>query len=182
MFRDNVSDFEQVALPHMNCVFRAAYALCGREQVAEDLVQTTFLKSLEKFESFKPGSNCKAWLLSILRHTWIDELRKKKFSAHQLGQSDELVEAHEPQAELPNANNPLEAFSDQAVIRALGQLPEEQRLTLYLVDVEEMSYQEVAQIMAVPLGTVKSRSSHARAALREKLDAYARNMGFAGRL
>ncbi len=76
--KDYTETFEEIALPYLNAVYRAAVALCGRRQEADDLVQDTFLKAFERFELFQPGTNCKAWLLQILRNTWIDRLRRKK--------------------------------------------------------------------------------------------------------
>lgn len=175
--------FDDLALPHMNSVLRAALALCGRIDLAEDLTQTTFVKALEKFDSFQPGTNCKAWLLGILRNTWIDHLRHQKVAGKALDIED-FVPAAPPEEGGPPARDAaatLEAFSDAEVIRALARLPEDRRLTLYLIDVEEMSYQEAAAITDVPVGTVKSRTSHARAAMREMLAAHAGEMGFIGR-
>ncbi len=70
--------FESIALPYLDTLYRAAVALCGREENAEDLVQATYLKALQRFELFRPGTNCRAWLLRILRNTWIDQLRHMK--------------------------------------------------------------------------------------------------------
>ena len=175
-----IANFAEVALPHLNVVYRAAYALCGESHVAEDLTQTTFVKALERFGTFKSGTNCKAWLYQILRHTWIDELRHRKVVGPVLPitESDIVTEQSEPDTTWTNAKDLLENFSDELIIKALHQLPEDQRLTLYLIDVEQMSLAEIAQITDVAIGTVKSRSSRARAALKKKLQAYANEMGF----
>lgn len=176
--------FENLALPHLDALYRAAFGLCGRRARAEDLVQATCLKAFERFDSFKPGSNCKAWLLRILRNTWIDELRHIKVVGTQLELQEHLL-ADKP-AEAPAAWSDveelleLEHFADPEVIRALGELPEDQRLTLLLVDVEQLSHDEAADVLDVPTGTVKSRASRARAAMREKLAEFARDRGFAG--
>ena len=177
--RDN---FEEFALPHLNAVYRAAVALCGRVQDADDLVQATFLKAFERFESFELGTNCKAWLLRILRNTWIDQLRSKKVSGMLLPINENKI------AETPrnnetvwsNAQDILENFSDDHVIRALNQLPEDMRFTLFLIDVEQLGQKEVAEITDVAVGTVKSRTSRARAGLKEKLTSYAQEMGLVG--
>jgi len=70
--------FEQIALPHLDSVYRAAVAVCGRSDEAEDLTQATFVKALERFHTLTPGTNCKAWLFQIMRNHWIDRLRRKK--------------------------------------------------------------------------------------------------------
>jgi RNA polymerase sigma-70 factor (ECF subfamily) len=172
--------FEEIALPHLNSVYRAAVAICGKPDVAEDLVQVTFLKAMEKFSSFKSGTNCKAWLLTILRNSWIDELRHKKYDNYSV-QLDENRVGEQPQSEestWTNAEDLLENFSDEQIIRALSQLPDDQRLTLFLVDVEQYSQEDVAQITGVAIGTVKSRTSRARGILKLQLDKYLIDMGY----
>ncbi|MHC4984058.1 MAG: sigma-70 family RNA polymerase sigma factor [Planctomycetota bacterium] len=176
-------DFEKIVIPYLDSVYRAAYAICGSLPQAEDLVQATFLKALQRFGSFKPGTNCKAWLLKILRNTWIDELRHAKVVGTTVPANDELL-ADRPRAQptsWTDAQDVLENFSDEDVIRALAALPEEQRLTLYLIDVEGLSQEEVARITGVAVGTVKSRASRARAALEGRLEAYARELGIVPR-
>ena len=172
--------FEGIALPYLDTIYRAAVALCGRAENAKDLVQATYLKALERFESFRPGTNCRAWLLRILRNTWIDQLRHIKTVGPEVQVDQNLVAAPREQQETvwSDANDVLENFSDEQVIKALGELPEEQRLTLFLVDVENFSQEEVGEIMDVAVGTVKSRSSRARAALSQKLSDHARRLGF----
>ena len=151
---------------------------------AEDLTQTTFVKALERFETFKPGTNCKSWLYQILRHTWIDQLRHRKVVGPVLPitESDIVTEPPQPDTTWTNAKDLLENFSDEQIIKALNQLPEEQRLTLFLIDVEQLSQAQVAQVTGTTIGTVKSRSSRARAALKNKLQAYAAELGFTGKV
>ena len=179
-----IENFEDAALPHLNAVYRAAIAICGEPHEAEDLAQTTFVKALERFETFKPGTNCKGWLHQILRHTWIDQLRHRRVVGKVLpiAESEIVTEQPEPDTPWTNAKDLLENFSDEQVIKALHQLPEDQRLTLFLIDVEQLSQAEVAQITGTAIGTVKSRSSRARAALKKKLQAYADELGFTGRV
>ncbi len=172
--------FEGIGLPYLDTIYRAAVALCGRAENAEDLVQATYLKALERFESFQPGTNCRAWLLRILRNTWIDQLRHMRIAGPEVRIEENLVAANPSQQETAwsNADDVLENFSDEQVIKALGELPEGQRLALFLVDVEDLSHEEVGEIMEVATGTVKSRSSRARATLRQKLLDHARRLGF----
>ena len=176
-------DFENTAMPHLDAVFRAAVALCGREAEAEDLTQATFLKALERFDSFRAGTNCRAWLLRILRNAWIDRLRRQKVAGPELPIEESRLAAppERPATTWTGAADLLENFSDEQVIRALAELPPEQRLTLFLVDVEQLSHEDVAAVMKVPPGTVKSRSSRARAQLKDRLAAHARDMGLVER-
>ena len=179
----DVKDFEQTALPHLDAVYRAALALCADAQRAQDLAQTTFCKALEKFASFQAGTNCKAWLLRILRNTWFDELRHRKVVGTTVSiEEDLLAGPEEPESTTwSDPQDLLENFSDEQVIRALAELPDEQRLTLYLIDVERLGQEEVARITGVAVGTIKSRTSRARAAMRNKLEAHARDLGWMGR-
>lgn len=175
--------FEQIALPHMDSVYRAAVAVCRRSDEADDLTQVTFMKALERFDTLEPQTNCKAWLLQIMRNAWIDRLRHKKVAGNVVTIEEDMA-ATPPQTEptvWSNAEDLLENFSDEQVINALQRLPEDQRLTLYLMDVEQLSQEEVAEITGVAVGTVKSRTSRARNELKGHLVAYAREMGFTGR-
>jgi len=174
--------FEQIALPNLDNVYRAAVALCGRSNEAEDLTQATFVKALERFDTFKPGTNCKAWLFQILRNVWIDQLRHRKVAGNAVPLDETLVakESGVEETVWSDAEDLLQNFSDDQIIAALRQLPDDQRLTLFLVDVERLSQQEVAEITGVAVGTVKSRASRARRELKSRLIPYAKEMGFKG--
>jgi len=178
--KQSKSDFEQAALPYLDTVYRTAVALCGRTAEAEDLTQTAFVKAMENFGSFKTGSNIKAWLLTILRHAWIDELRRRKSrSVTVLPVDENMIEA--PGAEesaWTDSHDLVENFSDERVIEALKQLSDDQRLTLFLIDVEGFTQEETAQITGVSVGTVKSRTSRARNGLKQQLSRYASGMGY----
>ena len=174
------SEFEAVAMIHLDAVYKTAIALCGHKDLAEDLTQTTLLKAYENFSSFKKDTNCRAWLIRILRNTWIDHLRRQRFQPQQL---EDDITAEKPAAaetSWTNARDMLDNFSDEQVIKALNKLPDDQRLTLYLVDVEGLSHDDVAQIMEIAVGTVKSRTSRARAELKDILASYAQQMRLTG--
>ena len=179
----DAGDFQSIALPYLDNVYRAAMALSGKSDRADDLTQQTFLKALAQFGSFRRGSNCRAWLLKILRNTWIDGLRHLKVAGVTVPIEEAAVagETEPEETRWSNADDILENFSDEQVIDALRQLPDDQRLALYLVDVEELPHDEVAQIVGVAPGTIKSRTSRARAALKEILLAHARDLGFVAR-
>ena len=176
----NTETFKEIALPYLDAIYRAAIALCGQRHEADDLVQDTFLKAFERFESFQPDTNCKAWLLKILRNTWIDRLRKKKITGQTLPLEEEIIaeKSHDNETTWSNAEDLIENFSDEQVIKALSGLPEDQRLTLFLIDVEQLTQKEVAEIMGIATGTVKSRTSRGRSVLKGKLVSYAKEMGF----
>ena len=152
--------FEKIAMPHLDAVYRAAVALCGSRSQADDLAQATFLKACQRFDSFQVNTNCKAWLLRILRNTWIDELRHRRVVGTELPLDEQLLggEQDEQPEDWPEPDDLLEVFADEQIIRALQELPDDQRLTLYLVDVEQLSQAEAADVLDVAVGTVKSLS------------------------
>jgi RNA polymerase sigma-70 factor (ECF subfamily) len=176
--------FEALVLPHLDALYRAAVAMCGQSHQADDLVQATVLKALEAFGSFTEGTNGRAWLLRILRNTWVDLLRRRKTAGMTLPiDEDLLAQADGPQeTKWIDSRDLLENFADEEVIKALSELPADQRLTLYLVDVEQMSHEEAADILDVPVGTVKSRASRARHMLSDRLKERAKDLGFMGRV
>ncbi|MFP4354157.1 MAG: sigma-70 family RNA polymerase sigma factor [Phycisphaerae bacterium] len=176
-------EFEAEALPHATALYRAAMAMCRRPALAEDLVQTTLVKALRRFGTFRSGSNCKAWLMRILHNTWVDYLRHRKVVGPTVPVEEQLLAGDDGQDEThwSDPHDLLENFSDEQVIQALAELPDEQRITLFLSDVEDLSQEEIAEITGVAVGTVKSRTSRARGVMREKLHQYAVEMGLAGR-
>jgi RNA polymerase sigma-70 factor (ECF subfamily) len=151
--------------------------------MADDLTQATFLKALRRFETYRTGTNAKAWLFQILRNHWIDQLRRRKTAGTSVPLDEDLVDNQPPveQTCWSNAHDLLENFGDEQVIHALSRLPEDQRLVLYLVDVEQLSHLEVAEIVGVAVGTIKSRTSRARGLLKQELAGYARDMGYVDR-
>lgn len=171
-------EFEEHVVPLLDALYRAARTWTGNEQEAADLVQSTCVKALERFTSFEPGS-CRAWMMRIMRNIWIDQLRHRRVAGKVVSIEEEL-EAPVASAEISGTElkEMLEQFSDAEVIRTLRELPEIQRMALFLTDVEELSQEEVAEVLDVAVGTVKSRVSRARAVLRHKLEGYAREMGF----
>lgn len=167
--------FYELVWPQMPAVLRAAHVLCGGNTAdAEDLAQETMLKSFRALDSFRPGTDMKAWLLTILRNARIDRLR----SAPSAVSLEDLTAEPAGRPECPqiersavqqDPDTVLNGFSDRQMIEALGNLPEEIRWTLLLVDVEGMGQQEAAEVLQVPSGTIKSRSHRGRAMLREVL-------------
>ena len=181
MTRSN-EKFQLIALPHIDAVYRAAFALSRNGETADDLTQTTFLKALKSFHRFKADTNARAWLMTILRNTWFDLLRHKKVVGPTavIDEMDIPDKQHAVETHWSDAADMLENFSDEQIIDALGELGDDQRLTLYLVDVEGLSHKEVAEITGVAEGTVKSRTSRARSEMKKRLQAYAEDMGLTG--
>lgn len=165
--------FERVALPHLDAIYNAALRLIRNPDDANDLVQETILRAYRSFHQFTAGTNCRAWLFTILYNNFRDRYHQK--SREHLcvtGEIEEELEAHSLHSDIP-LSNPEELLSDRMlgrrIARALNELPSEFREALMLVDVQELNYQEVAEILGVPLGTVKSRVSRGRALMRTAL-------------
>lgn len=172
------SEFEQSALPHLPLLFRVAYRLTGNRADAEDLVQETFLKAYRAFYQFKEGTNAKAWLITILRHTHLDQVRK--MSKEPPTEAWDEMEPRHVGSQLPaeEVEAALDGSLNAEVEEALRSLPPQQKLAVILADLEEMSYAEIARALDCPVGTVRSRLHHGRALLRQRLWEVAKNRGY----
>ncbi len=159
--------FEQLAMPLFDRLYNFACWLTQDRSEAEDLVQETYAKALKGFSSFQPGTNFRAWIYRILRNAFLTSRSGLKAATVAL-ESDGEEEVVPPTKETPESLL-LQRSDCQLVQQALEQLPVAHREVLLLCDVEEMSYQEIATAMSIPIGTVMSRLSRARRALRESV-------------
>ncbi len=168
--------------PHAAAVMRSAQLLARNAAEADDLSQETLLKAFEAIDQLQSGSNAKSWLMTILRHCWIDRYRSKK--AHPtlaLGEMEFADSRGAPTADESDWNDPEELlfqFGDADIIDALRSLPDELRWTLLLVDVQGLPHTEAAAVLGVPVGTIKSRAHRGREMLRVVLTPLARELGF----
>ncbi|HET7249492.1 MAG TPA: sigma-70 family RNA polymerase sigma factor [Gemmatimonadales bacterium] len=171
--------FEKEALVHLDALYRVALRLSGNASDAEDLVQETMLRAYRSWERYTPGTNAKGWLLTILRHLFINEYRRR--SRHPETVDVDTIEPfalfQEVQEEDPQGAF-FDRIVDDEVLRAVDQLPEAFREAVTLSDVEGLSYEEVAKVLDVPVGTVKSRLYRGRRQLQAKLYEYAVSMGY----
>jgi RNA polymerase sigma-70 factor (ECF subfamily) len=161
-----LAGFEELAMPLFDSLYNFARWLAHNSNDAEDLVQETYLKALRSFASFQPGTNFPAWIFQILRNTFLSLCSKveRRMTVGMDSEADGLelaVDTETPETILMNR------FNSQLVQRAIDDLPVHYRETLLLCEVEEMSYQEIAEILSVPIGTVMSRLARARRAVRE---------------
>src|SRR3954454_20774072 len=163
--------FELEAMPHLNDLYRTASRMMGDRGRAEDVVQETFLQAWKSFDRFETGTNCRAWLFKILFHC-ANHHRRRLFRFPLLKQTEEFLEAN-----IPSAAPVPEKLTDGDILAALDRISEEYRAVVLLVDVEEFAYKEVAGILGIPIGTVMSRLSRARKALREQLEEVAMSYG-----
>lgn len=175
--------FEAQAMPFIDQLYAAAMRMTRNPSDAQDLVQETFVKAFASFKQFEQGTNLKAWLYRILTNTFINTYRKKQREPYQ-GTIDDLEDWQLGGAESTTATSSRSAeaeaidhLPDSAVKDALQSIPEDFRLAVYFADVEGFSYQEIAEIMKTPIGTVMSRLHRGRRLLRELLAGYALERG-----
>lgn len=179
---DRSREFEETALVHLDTLYRSALRLTHNRAEAEDLVQEACLRAFRGFHRFNPGTNCRAWLLTILRNEFLKRLKKGAREVldsdpgeHQRGATSitDAGRAREhPEEEL------LQTILHGDVDRALKALPLTHREVVVLADLEGCSYKEIAQIVDCPVGTVMSRLSRGRARLRQLLGGLAREHGY----
>ncbi len=175
--------FEAEALPHMEALHRTALRMTKNENDAEDLVQETYVKAYRFWNRFEPGSNCRAWLFKIMTNIFINEYRSKSRSPVSVN-VDELDDnfLYGQLAAGSASENPEQQFFskifDDDVKKAVEDLPDDFRLVVVLSFLEGFSYQEIADIMDLQLGTVKSRLHRGRKLLQKELLDYAVKNGY----
>lgn len=176
---DRVREFEEVALVHMDALYRLALRLTRSRAEADDVVQETYLRAYRSFDRFNPGTNCRAWLFTILRNAFLNRLRAGR---REVLEAD--VEEREPPRERTAGleSSPEEMFFQTVlhgdIDRALNALPLAFREAVILADLEGLSYREVAEVLGCPIGTVMSRLSRGRRLLRAALAQFAREHGY----
>jgi RNA polymerase sigma-70 factor (ECF subfamily) len=177
--------FEEQAIPFLDQLYGAALRMTRNPSDAQDLVQETFVKAYAAFGQFEQGTNLKAWLYRILTNTFINTYRKKQRDPYQ-GSTSDLEDWQLGTAESATATSgrsaeaeAIDHLPDSDVKEALQSIPEDFRLAVYLADVEGFSYQEIADIMKTPVGTVMSRLHRGRRQLRSLLADYAQERGLA---
>lgn len=183
--RDSTSTreaFEREVLPHLDSIYSMALRLARNPEDANDLLQDTILRAYRFFHRFTPGTNSRAWVLTILFNNFRNGYRKtaREQVSPSEAEFDERLEAESLAADQTRSDPQALAFANlmaPEVKAALDSIPEEFRSALLLVDVQDLSYQEVAGVLGVPVGTVKSRVSRGRSLLREALLNFARGKG-----
>lgn len=185
---DKRAAFEAEAVPHLDAVYRFALRLSGSPDGAEDLVQETYLRAWRAWDQYTAGTNAKSWLFTICRNVFLRQ--RERGQRH-----DRIVEKEAPRESAGgtvDVINPIwsqtkdqdpegrffDSIVDDEVLRAIDDLPEEYRTAVVLSDVEGLPYQEVAEIMEVPVGTVKSRLFRGRRQLQKVLHEFAVEMGY----
>jgi len=182
--------FREEALPHLDAVYRFALRLTGSPDRAEDLVQETFLRAYRHWDQYTSGTNCKSWLFTICRNLFLrqrergqrhDEIIQENLASDG-GIAGTGVPLVNPMWSDPNNVDPegrfFESIIDTEILEAIDSLPEDYRVAVVLSDLEGLSYAEMAEVMDVPVGTVKSRLFRGRRRLQKQLFDYAVESGY----
>ncbi len=175
--------FDAEALPHMDALYRTALRMTKNVNDAEDLVQETYVKAYRFWDKFEPGSNARAWLFKIMTNVFINEYRSKSRTpvAVNVDELDDNFLYGQLATSAPGDNPEKQLFAkifDDDVKKAIENLPEDFRLVVVLSFIEGFSYQEIAEIADLQLGTVKSRLHRGRKLLQKELLDYAVKNGF----
>jgi RNA polymerase sigma-70 factor (ECF subfamily) len=170
--------FEQEALVHLDALYGFALKLARARDEAEDLVSDTMLRAFERWEQYRLGTNIRAWLFTILYHLFVS--RKRRIDAREVSEGDGETgwSTRDAVGEADPEGRFYDSFLDDEIVRAIDSLPEEYRSAVVLSDVQELRYAEIAQILGIPEGTVKSRLFRGRRLLQRKLRDYAETMGY----
>ncbi len=173
--------FDAQVVPFLDDLYRAALHLCRNPADAEDLLQDTMVRAYRAWDRFVPVSNCKAWLFTILYNGFRNRLRTKRRTPIAVDIDDALEGPLAEQATASRLDDPAEVniqdtFDDE-IDAALRALPEEYLTVVMLVDLQDFTYEEAAEVLACPIGTVRSRLFRGRKLLHRKLFEYARSRG-----
>ena len=174
--------FDGEFMPHIDSMYNFGYRLTFDEDDAKDLVQDTYLKAYRFINSFEQGTNAKAWLFRILKNSFINEYRKKskqptKVDYQEVETYYNSDDVHYQSTSDLRSESVKDMLGDE-ISNALNSLAVDFRTVIILCDLEGFTYEEMAKILDIPIGTVRSRLHRARNLLKEKLQGYAHNMGY----
>ena len=170
--------FDEEALAQMDALFSFAFKLTKVREDAEDLVNDTMLRAFQRWRQFQMGSNIRAWLFTILYHAFVSRKRRVDAREVPMPETEDGFNPLEPVADEHPEATFYDSFIDEDVVRAIAELPEEYRSALVMSDVHGLRYAEIARVLGVPEGTVKSRLFRGRRLLQGRLRAYAEEMGY----
>lgn len=178
-------EFEQEAIPHMDILYNYALRMTGNADDARDLLQETFLKAYRFWDKYEKGTNVRAWLFRIMKNTYINLYRKAVKEPDTVDYNDIQNFYNIIRENSADANDLQEKLFghllDDDVTKALESLPEEFRTVVILCDIEGLTYEEIAEFVECPVGTVRSRLHRGRKLLYAKLFEYAKKRGFVGK-
>jgi RNA polymerase sigma-70 factor (ECF subfamily) len=174
--------FEEEFYPHMDALYNFGYRLTLNEDDANDLVQETYLKAFRFIETYQRDTNAKAWLFRIMKNSFINDFRKKSKEPDKTDY-DEVEQVYNSEDAHYSATVDLrqEVFGGilgDEITKALNGIPVDFRLIILLSDIEGFTYEEMAKIIGIPIGTVRSRLHRARNMMKDKIKEYARSKGY----
>lgn len=181
--RRKQEDFQKEALPHMDILYNYALRTTGNEEDARDLLQETYLKAYRFWDKYEKGTNIRAWLFRIMKNSYINRYRKESKEPDKVDYGDVENFYNSVRAEYKDTNDLQEKLYrnllGDEVANALESLPEDFRTVVILCDIEGLTYEEIAEFIDRPIGTVRSRLHRGRKLLQAKLLDYARKQGIA---
>ena len=180
------ASFLDEAIPHMDAVYRFALRLAGTQDSAEDLVQDTYFRAFRAWEQYTPGTRCKSWLFTLCRNVFLRKRergqRHDEILTETAYEDPRALSREAPVFAASKGTDPegefFNSIVDEEILRAIGDLPDEYRVAVVLSDLDDLSYNEIAEIMEITVGTVKSRLFRGRRQLQDRLHAYAVEMGY----
>lgn len=175
-------DFDAEAMPHMNLLHNYAYKITGNQLDADDLLQETFLRAFRFFDKFEKGTNCKAWLFRIMKNLFINKYRKNQKEPGKVdyGEIENFFDNIRSE-KIDSTDLQEKVFSnllDDELTNALNSLQDDFKTVVILCDLEGLSYEEIADFVQCPIGTVRSRLHRGRKMLQQKLYDYAKQRGY----
>ncbi len=178
-------DFENEAIPHMDALYNFALKMTGDSDVADDLIQETYMRAFRFFDKFEKGTNAKAWLFRILKNTFINDYRKESKSPDKVDYDDvqnfyENIKSSDVKTQHLQ-EDAFHSLLDDDLTKALQDLAEDFRTVVILSDIEGFTYEEIADFVDIPVGTVRSRLHRARKMLFSSLYNYAAEKGYVDR-
>ena len=187
MDRSKHETFEAEALPHLNAVYRFALRLTGAPGEAEDLVQETFLRAFRAWDQYTPGTRAKSWLFTICRNAFLRQRERDVRRQELVAEAATTEDGRRPfgeqavfagHADYDPEGDFFRGLVDDRILEAIDALPDDFREAVALSDLQDLSYQEMAEVLDIPLGTVKSRLFRGRRLLQQRLRAYAVEYGY----
>ena len=173
-----VADFDREALRHLDALYAFALRLTRERDDAEDLVSDTVLRAFERWHQFRAGTNSRAWLFTILYHTFVSLRRRVHARETSFAERDGASTLDDVVGEADPEGRFYDSFLDEEIIQAIDDLPHDYRVVVTLSDLEELRYAEIADVLRIPEGTVKSRLFRGRRLLQRRLARYAVATGY----
>jgi RNA polymerase sigma-70 factor (ECF subfamily) len=171
------NQFVDTMMPFSDQLHSYGYYLTGNREQAADLLQETYMRAFRFFDKFEEGSNAKAWLYTIMKNTFINSYRQTKRMPIPVEFNEEVF-SHRGDRSTDEMDDAVEHMLSDEVVNALSSLPEKFKSIVILRDIEDMPYEEIAEVLNIPIGTVRSRLHRARSVLFSRLKSYAKSVGY----